>query len=115
MKYMNISVVKEEKNNEKGSGFIKNHQFYSLKWFKNPAFNKSKSLEERKAFIRKKLSEVDLSERKFGKIFDEKERVIVNVQGKYGVDNAIFDEEMSMPDNLIDSNKNNDKEEELRW
>lgn len=106
MKYMQISIVKEQKTKGLNRGNIKDHGFYNLKWFKNPAFIRTDSLKEKKKYIRAALSKVDLSQKSFGPIFDEKETVIVNVEGRHGVDNAIFDEEMRLPDNLIDDNKN---------
>jgi hypothetical protein len=77
MKYMQISILKEKKNEELTTGYVKDHAFYNMTWFKNPAFRRSDSEKNRKDFVRKQLSEVNLSEKKFGRIFDEEERVIV--------------------------------------
>lgn len=115
MKYMQISIVKKQKNDGNSTGYIKNHRFYNLKWFKNPAFRRSDSLKDKKDYIRDVLSKVDLSEKNFGPIFDKEERVIVNVQGRPGLDNAIFDEEMILPENLIDSNKKHDEGGQKQW
>lgn len=112
---MQISIWREQENDENRSGYMKNNRFYNLTWFKNPAFRKSDSRKNKKDYVRDMLSKVDLSEKNFGPIFDEEERVIVNVQNRPGLDNAIFDEEMKLPENLIDSNKNQDVGGQKQW
>jgi len=115
MKYMQISIWKDAKNRPQSTGYMKNKRFYNLTWFRNPAFRKSDSESDRKDYVRKLLSELDLDEKSIDENFDETERVVVTVEGNHNLEDAIFDEEMDLPDNLIDSNKNNDKGDDKKW
>jgi len=115
MKYMQISVWKDAENNRNRQGYMKNKRFYNLTWFKNPAFRKSDSKKNQKDYLRKALSKVDFMEKPHNVSFDEKERVIVTVQGQHSLEDAIFDEEMTLPDNLIDNNKNSNRGDGKKW
>jgi len=113
--WLKMSIVKDRNKENPRPGEIKDEVFVGVEWFKSSEFIEDYGFKKRKIFVKRKLRSTSRSEISDSFEIDEKERIVVTRQEKHSLDEALFDEVVSMPENLIESNKNNDKGGNPEW
>jgi hypothetical protein len=77
----------------------------TLDWFTDKHFRfRSKDVKEE--LVKARLQNIDKSSLKFDRTkIGKKERLVVHRKPDYGMEDAVFDKEISMPRNLVDRKK----------
>lgn len=115
MKKLKISVVKESrkaKYSASNGGSFNGVIFKSITWFEEPRF-KFMSGKQKKNFVLNILHNLNKTDIECKPDFGKKERVVVNIQSKYDLEDAIFDEKIKMPKHL--RSKENRKRGVKKW
>jgi hypothetical protein len=106
LKRYKISIIKEYK--ERGvqaDEFLRyGNTFVGVCYFKDENFDSLSDSVKRKR-VRRILSNIQRYKVSSKYRLKEKERVIVNEQGRYGLDKTLFDSEVRMPKHLVDKKK----------
>lgn len=108
-------MVKDRTKENPNKGEFKNEVFVGVEWFESVSFIEEYDEKKRKIFVKRKLRKTSRSEISSSFELRDKERVIVTQQDNHSLDQALFDEVVDMPQNLIDDNKNNDDQGEPQW
>lgn len=112
--WLKMSIVKDRNKENPRPGEIKNEVFVGVDWFKNSEFINDYGQKMRKVFVKRKLRSTSRSEVSDNFDLGERERVVVTRQENHSLDEALFDQIVEIPENLIDSNKNN-QEGKKEW
>jgi hypothetical protein len=113
--WLKMSIVKDRNKENPRPGEIKDEVFVGIDWFESSEFINDYDSKMRKIFVKRKLRSTSRSEVSDSFEINNRERIIVTRQEKHSLDEALFDQVVDMPENLIDSNKNNDKGDDKKW
>lgn len=83
-----------DNDNKKRNAFINAEPFMTSRTFSNI------SVDQQKKEVDMFLNKITRDDIKSDKELDKRERVVVNPKGKYGFDNAVFDDEVKIPRHL---------------
>lgn len=96
-----LRVEQKETTNEIPKDSGKRYQYLNINTaLKSDSFE-SLSVDEKRDLLEVFLKKIGRDEIKTKKEFDERERIIVNPKGDYGLDNTVFDQEMKIPKHLL--------------
>jgi CO dehydrogenase/acetyl-CoA synthase beta subunit len=113
--WLKMSIVKDRNKDNPNAGEIKNEVFVGVDWFKSSKFINMDNRKMRKVFVKRKLRSTQRSEISDNFEIAEEERVVVTRQESHSLDEALFDEHVEIPDNLIDNDKKTGKGGKPEW
>lgn len=105
VKKLKLSLRVDRKRWNNKSGELTDKVFVTVDWFENENFINQYNKKSKEKFIEQKLKRTSRTEISDKIDIGKKEEVVVTMQGNHSLDNALFHEEIDIPDNLVDDEK----------
>jgi len=119
MKKLKLAFRKTGFNDPDVQGDLTHKRFVSVAWFQNKSFIRDYDEKQRKIFIEKYLkNKVERHDIPDKWTIEEEEEVVVTMQGRHSLDNALLHEDIEIPNHLVDKkskSSENDSKKVNKW